>query len=94
MKVFPGTTAPESREEGRVREPLDLNAVGTESLTEAADHFLYQGPHGSHVDHFEVIDVDCSVGVDVFADFVKHGHQGNIGLTRSLRRCIAEVTRG
>lgn len=54
-------------------------------LSKAAHHFLYQGTHGSNVDDFKIINIDCAVHVDVLADLSEHCHERNVGFASTLR---------
>jgi len=56
-------------------------------LAKVADHFLYERPHWCNVDDLELLRVDRSVLIDVFADLAEHRQQCNVGLTSTLHTC-------
>ena len=54
-------------------------------LAKAAHHLLDERAHGSDVDDLELISVDRSVFVDVFADLTQHRQQRHVRLTSALK---------
>ena len=46
---------------------------------------MYQGPHRSHIDHFELIKVYGAITVHVFVDLPQYAEQSHIGLPSTLK---------
>ena len=58
--------------------------TGIDYLPKVADHFLDERSHRSNIDDLELLGVDSSVLVDVFADLTEHRQKSHVGLSSSL----------